>query len=84
MKTRDNEENGLANAPARLLPANDDTTVFDLWGHPTGSLRDERRHVGNTAASVSLIGGSPVMSLDNQPTLWFENWIRARSVRARA
>jgi len=79
----EDDENEMANASARLVPADNGTIVQHLRGETTGSLRNEARRMGNSTASIALIGGSPVMSLNGQPVIWFENWIRARTRRKR-
>lgn len=33
------------------------------------------------SARVELVGGSPMLTIEGQPVLWFENWLRNREVR---
>jgi hypothetical protein len=38
-----------------------------------------RVSVDELEPGVVIVGGSPAFTLDGQPVVWFENWIRART-----
>jgi len=48
-----------------------------------GAASHARGGVLRSRCDVVLMGGSPAMSLDGHPVVWFENWIRARTRRER-
>jgi len=58
------------------------TVGLDLRRGATSSTRGDV--LWPPTSGVALIGGSPALTLDGQPVLWFENWIRARTRRERA
>lgn len=37
----------------------------------------------NRNEHVTLIGGSPCFMVDDQPTAWYERWIRAQALKQR-
>jgi len=58
-----------------MKPVTKDMTLKEYWTEGPGSVP--------LTQHVVLIGGSPAMTLDGHPVVWFENWIRARTRRER-
>jgi len=56
-----------------MKPVTKGMTLKEYWLEGPGSVPLTPR------VGVHLIGGSPALTLDGQPVIWFENWIRART-----